>query len=205
MIRSPIRTKRALFDVGASGPLVGFIVAIPALLFGILHAKVVPGLADPNHVSAILGAPLILHGLAADLLSSYARRKYPSPSRRPRRLGRTLRHLAQSATRSATRRRPHPPLPEPSHPSLLVVDSPVHPDRARFLPFLGRLVRLGRAPLHHPLLPLRPHLRSRTAQPRPPPRRRHRPHRLHPLLHALPIPRIAKPSFLFGLLIWGLY
>jgi membrane-associated protease RseP (regulator of RpoE activity) len=65
MILSPIRTRRALFDVGASGPLVGFIVAIPALLFGILHAKVVPGLADPNHVSAILGAPLILHGLAA--------------------------------------------------------------------------------------------------------------------------------------------
>jgi len=65
MIRSPIRTRRALFDVGASGPLVGFIVAVPALLFGILHAKVVPGLADPNHVSAILGAPLILHGLAA--------------------------------------------------------------------------------------------------------------------------------------------
>ncbi|MBV9885706.1 MAG: site-2 protease family protein [Acidobacteria bacterium] len=65
MIRSPIRTTRALFDVGASGPLVGFIVAVPALIFGILHAKVVPGLADPNHVSAILGAPLILHGLAA--------------------------------------------------------------------------------------------------------------------------------------------
>jgi membrane-associated protease RseP (regulator of RpoE activity) len=65
MIRSPIRTRRALFDVGASGPLVGFVVAVPALIFGILHAKVVPGLADPNHVSAILGAPLILHGLAA--------------------------------------------------------------------------------------------------------------------------------------------
>ncbi len=65
MIRSPIRTRRALFDVGASGPLVGFIVAVPALIFGILHAKVVPGLADPTHVSAVLGAPLILHGLAA--------------------------------------------------------------------------------------------------------------------------------------------
>jgi membrane-associated protease RseP (regulator of RpoE activity) len=65
MIRSPIRTRRALFDVGASGPLVGFIVAIPALIFGMLHAKVVPGLADPTHASAVLGAPLILRGLAA--------------------------------------------------------------------------------------------------------------------------------------------
>jgi membrane-associated protease RseP (regulator of RpoE activity) len=65
LIRSPIRTKRALFDVGASGPLFGFIVAMPALLFGIMHAKIVPGLADPTRASAILGAPLILHGLAA--------------------------------------------------------------------------------------------------------------------------------------------
>jgi membrane-associated protease RseP (regulator of RpoE activity) len=65
LIRSPIRTKRALFDVGASGPLFGFIVAIPALLFGILHAKIVPDLADPKHVSAVLGTPLIVRGLAA--------------------------------------------------------------------------------------------------------------------------------------------
>lgn len=65
LIRSPIRTKRALFDVGASGPLFGFIVAVPALLFGILHAKIVPDLGDPTHVSAVLGTPLILHGLAA--------------------------------------------------------------------------------------------------------------------------------------------
>jgi membrane-associated protease RseP (regulator of RpoE activity) len=65
LIRSPIRTKRALFDVGASGPLFGFIVAIPTLLFGILHAKIVPDLADPKHVSAVLGTPLIVRGLAA--------------------------------------------------------------------------------------------------------------------------------------------
>src|SRR5262249_10324279 len=30
LIRSPIRSNRALFDVGASGPLVGFVVALPA-------------------------------------------------------------------------------------------------------------------------------------------------------------------------------
>jgi membrane-associated protease RseP (regulator of RpoE activity) len=65
LIRSPIRTKRALFDVGASGPLVGFIVAVPALIFGILHAKFVPELADPSRVSAVLGTPLILRALAA--------------------------------------------------------------------------------------------------------------------------------------------
>ncbi len=64
LIRSPIRTTRALFDVGASGPLVGFIVAIPALIFGILHAKFVPGLAIPADDKIILGSPLLLHLLA---------------------------------------------------------------------------------------------------------------------------------------------
>ena len=64
LIRSPIRTTRALFDVGASGPLVGFIVAIPALIFGILHAKFVPSLAIPADDKIILGSPLLLHLLA---------------------------------------------------------------------------------------------------------------------------------------------
>jgi membrane-associated protease RseP (regulator of RpoE activity) len=64
LIRSPIRTTRALFDVGASGPLVGFLVAVPALIYGIVHAKFVPGLAVPADNKIILGAPLILHLLA---------------------------------------------------------------------------------------------------------------------------------------------
>jgi membrane-associated protease RseP (regulator of RpoE activity) len=67
LIRSPIRTNRALFDVGASGPLVGFVVAVPALVFGILHAKLVPGLGDPRHAEIVLGTPIILHLLAAIL------------------------------------------------------------------------------------------------------------------------------------------
>jgi membrane-associated protease RseP (regulator of RpoE activity) len=65
LIRSPIRTNRALFDVGASGPIVGFIIALPALAYGILHAKYVPGLADPVHAGLVLGTPLILHILGA--------------------------------------------------------------------------------------------------------------------------------------------
>jgi len=64
LIRSPIRTTRALFDVGASGPLVGFLVAVPALVYGIVHAKFVPGLATPADNKIILGAPLVLHLLA---------------------------------------------------------------------------------------------------------------------------------------------
>ena len=67
LIRSPIRTNRALLDVGASGPLVGFVIALPALIYGVLHAKLVPGLGDPAHAGLALGTPLILHLLAAIL------------------------------------------------------------------------------------------------------------------------------------------
>lgn len=64
LIRSPIRTNRALFDVGASGPLVGFVLAVPALIYGILHAKFIPGLAIPADDKFVLGAPLLLQLLA---------------------------------------------------------------------------------------------------------------------------------------------
>jgi membrane-associated protease RseP (regulator of RpoE activity) len=65
LIRSSIRTNRALFDVGASGPLVGFVFAVPALLYGILHAKFVPGLADLGHADVAFGMPLLLRFLHA--------------------------------------------------------------------------------------------------------------------------------------------
>jgi membrane-associated protease RseP (regulator of RpoE activity) len=64
LIRSPIRNTRALFDVGASGPLVGFIVAFPALVYGILHAKFIPGLSVAADNKIVLGAPLIFQLLA---------------------------------------------------------------------------------------------------------------------------------------------
>jgi membrane-associated protease RseP (regulator of RpoE activity) len=60
LIRSSIRTNRALFDVGASGPLVGFVFAVPALLYGIIHAKFVPGLANLDQADVAFGMPLLL-------------------------------------------------------------------------------------------------------------------------------------------------
>ncbi len=41
-IRSPIVNRKALFDVGISGPVVGFIFAVPALAIAIAASKVVP-------------------------------------------------------------------------------------------------------------------------------------------------------------------
>ncbi len=67
LIRSPIRSVRALFDVGASGPLVGFLVALPPLAFGVLNAKVVHGLASDGNADLVFGLPLILRLIAAVL------------------------------------------------------------------------------------------------------------------------------------------
>lgn len=67
LIRSPIRTTRALFDVGASGPFIGFVFALPALVYGIAHAKIVPGLSDLPHAGIVFGTPLALRLLAGIL------------------------------------------------------------------------------------------------------------------------------------------
>jgi membrane-associated protease RseP (regulator of RpoE activity) len=65
LLRSPIRTTRSLFDVGASGPLAGFVFAVPALLFGLAHARVMPAITDAAHADVIFGTPLLLRFLAA--------------------------------------------------------------------------------------------------------------------------------------------
>lgn len=57
-IRSPIYTRRALFDVGVAGPLAGFAFLVPALLIGLLNSRVVPGIAV--HGDFIFGTPLLL-------------------------------------------------------------------------------------------------------------------------------------------------
>ena len=56
-IRSPIYTRRALFDVGVAGPLAGFIALVPALVIGMLNSKVVPGIAERGDM--IFGVPAI--------------------------------------------------------------------------------------------------------------------------------------------------
>jgi membrane-associated protease RseP (regulator of RpoE activity) len=65
LIRSPIRSARALFDVGASGPMVGFLLAIPAMAYGVLHAKVIPALASDGSADLIFGVPGAMRLIAA--------------------------------------------------------------------------------------------------------------------------------------------
>lgn len=67
LIRSQIRTTRALFDVGASGPLAGLVFAVPAMIYGVLHSTIVPAIAhpDPDQNPVIFGIPLLLRLLDA--------------------------------------------------------------------------------------------------------------------------------------------
>ncbi len=65
-IRSPIHDKRQLFDVGAAGPLVGFILAVPALVVGLALSKAVPPLTGEGTIS--FGEPLILKLIGALVL-----------------------------------------------------------------------------------------------------------------------------------------
>jgi membrane-associated protease RseP (regulator of RpoE activity) len=57
-IKSPIVTRRELFDVGISGPLAGFVIAIPALTLAILLSKAASPASVPESIS--LGNPLAL-------------------------------------------------------------------------------------------------------------------------------------------------
>ncbi len=41
-MRSPMPNRRALFDVGLSGPLSGLVMSVPFLLWGLAHSSVVP-------------------------------------------------------------------------------------------------------------------------------------------------------------------
>ena len=56
-IRSPIVNRRALFDMALAGPLVGFLIAVPALGMAIAGSKVVP--AGAAAAPLVFGRPLI--------------------------------------------------------------------------------------------------------------------------------------------------
>jgi membrane-associated protease RseP (regulator of RpoE activity) len=56
-IRDPIPTKRMLFDIGAAGPIAGFVVAVPALFIGVGLSRMVE--LPPDFSGLSLGEPLL--------------------------------------------------------------------------------------------------------------------------------------------------
>ncbi len=57
-IRSPIYSRRVLFDVGIAGPVAGFLFLLPALAIGLAYSRVVPGIASRGDL--IFGTPPIV-------------------------------------------------------------------------------------------------------------------------------------------------
>jgi membrane-associated protease RseP (regulator of RpoE activity) len=57
-IRSPILSKRALFDIGIAGPLAGFVALVSPLVAGVMLSKVLPGISERGDLA--FGTPLLL-------------------------------------------------------------------------------------------------------------------------------------------------
>jgi membrane-associated protease RseP (regulator of RpoE activity) len=78
-IKSPIRSRADLFDIGIAGPIAGFVVAVPVMICGLLASKLltgdaaaaaVAGATNASEGSMLLGFPLIFklaHWIAAAL------------------------------------------------------------------------------------------------------------------------------------------
>jgi membrane-associated protease RseP (regulator of RpoE activity) len=86
-IRSPIRSRKDLFDIGIAGPIAGFVVAVPILFFSLLNCT--PLTIKPANSFPVLGMPLIfdvarwvLHALGIHVAAAYlsAQELYLSPT-----------------------------------------------------------------------------------------------------------------------------
>jgi len=58
-IKSPISTRKALFDIGIAGPLAGIIASVPVLLIGIKYSTIVDIAGKGGGQELMLGSPLI--------------------------------------------------------------------------------------------------------------------------------------------------
>lgn len=67
-IRSPITRKSQLFDIGLAGPLTGFSLSLPALVYGMANSKMVPSL--PQEGTIYFGEPLLLKAIEKILFGS---------------------------------------------------------------------------------------------------------------------------------------
>ena len=62
-IKSPITRRKQLFDIGVAGPLTGFLLSLPALVYGLPLSKIVP--AVPREDTMVFGEPLLLKFLGS--------------------------------------------------------------------------------------------------------------------------------------------
>ena len=74
-IRSRIPSRHALFDIGVAGPIAGFVVALPALVWGTLLSRWEPNLARASELQ--LGYPQLFRLLAPLAQHSAVRAPFP--------------------------------------------------------------------------------------------------------------------------------
>ncbi len=67
-IRSPLRSRNVLFDIGIAGPIAGFVVALPILIFSLGLSRVSPAGAAPADIQ--LGYPLIFYAVRSLLTAT---------------------------------------------------------------------------------------------------------------------------------------
>jgi membrane-associated protease RseP (regulator of RpoE activity) len=66
-IKSPLRSRAVLFDIGIAGPIAGFVVALVVLIFSLPFSRVAPVGALPPDIQ--LGYPLIFHLVRRSLVA----------------------------------------------------------------------------------------------------------------------------------------
>jgi len=67
MIKEPIPNRKALMEIGASGPIAGFIAAIPVLVIGLLNSEVTLGNSSEG-LNLFFGSSLILWAMTEMVL-----------------------------------------------------------------------------------------------------------------------------------------
>jgi membrane-associated protease RseP (regulator of RpoE activity) len=68
-MKSPIVTRKALIDIGASGPIIGFLISVAACIIGLSHSEVV-ALKEPGEFALGLGDSLLFTFLSKLILGA---------------------------------------------------------------------------------------------------------------------------------------
>jgi len=77
-MRGPIPNRKALFDIAVAGPLAGFLVALPALIIGLLQAEPFDPGPDSQGWAFSFGSPLLMTLMMDRLVDGFTPQLNPS-------------------------------------------------------------------------------------------------------------------------------
>ena len=69
-MKAPITTKNALIDIGASGPIAGFIISVIATIIGLSFSKIMPSPTSVDGIFLHFGDSLLFKGLITAVLGT---------------------------------------------------------------------------------------------------------------------------------------